>query len=73
MTRHQPTDFELARPPIAKQPAGPQLKKDGVAVDIISFGEAEENHEKLEALINAVNKVGHARPCRLRPFAERNS
>ena len=35
---------------------GKALKKNGVAVDIISFGDAESNNEKLEALINGVNK-----------------
>ena len=38
---------------------GKQLKKNGVAVDIISFGEAIDNHDKLEALINSVNKDGN--------------
>ena len=38
---------------------GKALKKNGVAVDIISFGDAESNNEKLEALINGVNKDGN--------------
>ena len=42
---------------------GKALKKNGVAVDIISFGDAEVNNEKLEALINAVNKDGNSRLC----------
>ena len=42
---------------------GKALKKDGVAVDIISFGDAEANNEKLEALINGVNKDGNSRLC----------
>eukprot|EP01048_Picozoa_sp_COSAG05_P006196 COSAG05_NODE_391_length_10419_cov_8.156686_6_plen_307_part_00 len=39
------------------------LKKNGVAVDIINFGEAEANNEKLEAFIEAVNKDGNSRLC----------
>ena len=39
------------------------LKKNGVAVDIINFGEAESNNEKLEAFIEAVNKDGNSRLC----------
>lgn len=35
---------------------GKQLQKNEVAVDIISFGENEENQPKLEAFIAAVNK-----------------
>lgn len=35
---------------------GKQLQKNEVAVDIISFGENEENQPKLEAFIGAVNK-----------------
>jgi 26S proteasome regulatory subunit N10 len=42
---------------------GKALKKNGVAVDIISFGDAEVNNEKLEALINGVNKDGNSRLC----------
>lgn len=34
---------------------GKQLKKNNVAVDVISLGEVEENQEKLNAFIEAVN------------------
>lgn len=34
---------------------GQALKKNNVAVDIVCFGEVEENREKLEAFIKAVN------------------
>lgn len=34
---------------------GQALKKNNVAVDVISFGEVEENREKLEAFVKAVN------------------
>eukprot|EP00294_Goniomonas_avonlea_P010824 CAMPEP_0114557820 /NCGR_PEP_ID=MMETSP0114-20121206/10039_1 /TAXON_ID=31324 /ORGANISM="Goniomonas sp, Strain m" /LENGTH=395 /DNA_ID=CAMNT_0001743143 /DNA_START=17 /DNA_END=1204 /DNA_ORIENTATION=+ len=37
------------------QKLGAKLRKVGVAVDIVNFGEAEENTEKLEQFINAVN------------------
>ena len=46
---------------------GKALKKDGVAVDIISFGAADVNNEKLEALINGVNKDGNSRLCAIPP------
>jgi len=42
------TSDELVR--LAKR-----LKKNNVAVDIVNFGEQEDNTEKLEAFINAVN------------------
>lgn len=36
---------------------GKKLKKNNVSVDVVSFGaSAEENKEKLEALVAAVNK-----------------
>eukprot|EP00055_Hartaetosiga_balthica_P002645 m.4689 g.4689 ORF g.4689 m.4689 type:complete len:444 (+) comp2277_c0_seq1:88-1419(+) len=35
---------------------GKKLKKSNVNVDVISFGEEDENQAKLEAFINAVNK-----------------
>jgi 26S proteasome regulatory subunit N10 len=34
---------------------GLRLKKNNIAVDIVNFGEPEENTEKLEAFINSVN------------------
>jgi 26S proteasome regulatory subunit N10 len=34
---------------------GKQLKKNNVAVDIISIGEIEENNEKLSEFVNSVN------------------
>eukprot|EP00736_Rhodelphis_marinus_P001728 Rmarinus@m.2106 len=34
---------------------GAKLKKNSVAVDVVSFGEEAENTEKLESFINAVN------------------
>ena len=34
---------------------GKQLKKNNVAVDVISMGETDENHEKLVEFINATN------------------
>jgi 26S proteasome regulatory subunit N10 len=34
---------------------GQALKKNNVAVDVICFGEVEENREKLEAFVKAVN------------------
>ena len=34
---------------------GKKLKKNNVAVDIVSFGSEEENAEKLEAFVQAVN------------------
>ena len=37
------------------QKIGKQLKKNNVAVDVISFGELEENNEKLNEFINAIN------------------
>ena len=42
---------------------GKALKKNGVAVDIVNFGEAEQNSEKLEAFIEAVNKDGNRYVC----------
>jgi hypothetical protein len=38
---------------------GKALKKNNVAVDIVNFGDAEVNSEKLEAFIEAVNKDGN--------------
>eukprot|EP00211_Chloroparvula_japonica_P016544 CAMPEP_0119129992 /NCGR_PEP_ID=MMETSP1310-20130426/7510_1 /TAXON_ID=464262 /ORGANISM="Genus nov. species nov., Strain RCC2339" /LENGTH=210 /DNA_ID=CAMNT_0007120455 /DNA_START=154 /DNA_END=782 /DNA_ORIENTATION=+ len=35
---------------------GKQLRKNGIAVDIVSFGEEAQNAEKLEAFVNAVCK-----------------
>lgn len=35
---------------------GKQLQKNEVAVDIINFGEEQENTPKLEAFLAAVNK-----------------
>ena len=37
------------------QKIGKQLKKNNVAVDIISMGEIEENAEKLQEFVNATN------------------
>ena len=37
------------------QKIGKQLKKNGVAIDIISFGELEENNAKLVEFVNATN------------------
>ncbi|OII76299.1 ubiquitin interaction motif family protein [Cryptosporidium andersoni] len=37
---------------------GKILKKNNVALDIISFGEISENHDKLQTLIDAVNNNG---------------
>ena len=34
---------------------GKNLKKNGVAVDIVLFGEVDENNEKLEKFIEKVN------------------
>ena len=34
---------------------GKKLKKNNVAVDIVSFGSEEENAEKLDAFVQAVN------------------
>ena len=34
---------------------GKQLKKNNVAIDIVSFGEIEENSEKLSALVEATS------------------
>ncbi len=39
----------------AFQKIGKQLKKNNVAIDIISIGEIEENNEKLMELVNATN------------------
>jgi len=39
---------------------GQALKKNNVALDIISFGEVEENREKLEALVKAVDNNGNS-------------
>lgn len=39
----------------ALQKVGKQLKKNNVAIDIVSFGELEENQEKLLELVNATN------------------
>lgn len=33
---------------------GKKLKKNNVALDVVSFGEEEENREKLEALVGGV-------------------
>lgn len=35
---------------------GKKLKKSNIAIDVVSFGETEENTEKLSAFIEAVNK-----------------
>ena len=35
---------------------GKKLRKCNVAVDVISFGDIEQNSEKLEAFVAAVNK-----------------
>ena len=37
------------------QKIGKQLKKNNVAVDVISFGELENNNEKLVEFVNATN------------------
>lgn len=37
------------------QKLGKQLKKNNVALDVISIGEAEENVPKLQELINSTN------------------
>lgn len=34
---------------------GKRLKKNNVAVDVVSFGEEEENLDKLQQFIDAVN------------------
>ena len=34
---------------------GKQLKKNNVAIDVISVGESEENVAKLQELVNAAN------------------
>jgi 26S proteasome regulatory subunit N10 len=34
---------------------GKKLKKNNVAVDVVSFGEVDDNMEKLNAFIDAVN------------------
>ena len=39
----------------ALQKLGKQLKKNNVAVDIISMGEVEQNNDKLQELVNATN------------------
>jgi 26S proteasome regulatory subunit N10 len=39
----------------ALQKVGKSLKKNNVAIDVISLGEVEENQEKLQELINAAN------------------
>lgn len=39
----------------AFQKIGKQLKKNNVAIDVISIGEIEENNEKLSELVNATN------------------
>ncbi|KAJ3096949.1 hypothetical protein HDU97_005424 [Phlyctochytrium planicorne] len=39
---------------------GKKLKKNNVAVDVINFGEDEENTAKLEAFINAVNSADNS-------------
>jgi len=41
--------------PAALVKLGQALKKNNVAVDVVSFGEVEENQEKLEAFVKAVN------------------
>eukprot|EP00958_Prasinococcus_capsulatus_P021664 scaffold2963_cov341-Prasinococcus_capsulatus_cf.AAC.4 len=50
----------FAGSPIESEPetlvkVGKKLKKNNVAVDIVSFGDIEANKEKLEALLAAVN------------------
>ena len=37
------------------QKIGKQLKKNNVAIDVISIGEVEENNEKLLEFVNATN------------------
>lgn len=39
---------------------GKQLKKNNIAVDVVSFGETEDNQEKLESLIQAVNNESNS-------------
>ncbi len=39
----------------AFQKIGKQLKKNNVAIDVVSIGEIEENNEKLLELVNATN------------------
>lgn len=39
----------------ALQKLGKQLKKNNIAIDIISVGEVDQNNEKLQELVNATN------------------
>lgn len=46
--------------PKALSRVGKQLKKNGIAVDVISVGEGEENQAKLEEFVNAVNNSNNS-------------
>ena len=48
---------------------GKKLRKCNVAVDIVSFGNIEENAEKLEVFIGAVNKNNNSNLVTVRPGA----
>lgn len=36
---------------------GKQLKKNGIAVDVVSLGEVEANQEKLQEFVDAANSA----------------
>ena len=48
---------------------GKKLRKCNVAVDVVSFGDTEENAEKLEAFMAAVNKNNNSHLVTVPPGA----
>merc|ERR1712070_113083 len=46
---------------------GKKMKKNNVAVDIVSFGEVDENESKLNALIEAVNNENNSHMVSIPP------
>ena len=48
---------------------GKKLRKCNVAVDIVSFGDIDENAEKLEAFMSAVNKNNNSNLVTVPPGA----
>ena len=58
--RPPPHHFPARLPQDALVKIAKKLKKNNVAVDIVSFGSEEENAEKLEAFHAAVNSNGNS-------------
>lgn len=64
-TLHSSSKFVPCSPAIDEknllEDIGKKLKKNNVALDVVDFGESnDEKHEKLEALVAAVNSGGNS-------------